>query len=89
MLASALPSPVRATPASNAVFLNVPSRWLIQSRFGFVSLATKMSIQPSLLKSAVDTPRAGPNEPPSRALAVTSTNVPFRSLWYSRPGCDV
>ena len=80
MLALTLPSGLSATPASSAVFLNVPLRWLIHSWFGWLSFATNKSIQPSLLKSAVATPSAGPYSRVMPAAAVTSVNVPSRLL---------
>ena len=40
MLAVALPVLFTADPDTNAVSLNVPFRWLIQSWFGWPSLAT-------------------------------------------------
>ena len=58
------PSGLNATPERSAVFLKVPSRWLIHSWFCWLSLATKRSIQPSPLKSAVDTPSVGPDSRP-------------------------
>ena len=81
MLALTAPSGLSATPARSAVFLKVPSRWLIHNWFCWLSLATKRSIQPSPLKSAVETPSVGPDSRAMPAAIVTSVNVPSRLLW--------
>src|SRR6266566_2421055 len=60
-------------PRATASSWKVPSRWLIQSRFGCPSLATKMSGQLSPLKSAQTTPKPGPGSRPNPAFSVTSS----------------
>ena len=54
--ASYFPSSLAATPDMKDTSSKVPSFLLMKSEFGQVSLATKTSVQPSLLKSARTTP---------------------------------
>ncbi len=57
--------------------------------FGSVSLAMKTSIQPSSLKSAMETPIPLPGTAAKPDLAVTSANLPwprFRNNWWGTLG---
>ena len=82
MPARALPSALKATPASTAASLNVPLRWLRYSLFGCVSLATNKSGQPSA--SIIATPSDFELVSKMPLVSVTSSNVPLPRLWNSQ-----
>ena len=87
MLASALPLPFTAAPDRNAVSLNVPFFWLIQSWFGCAVVAD-VDVDPAVAVEVGrrDAERRTVGAADERAR-VTSSNVPLPRLRYSRSGC--
>jgi len=68
--------PLAAAPELNEISLNVPSCLLIKTKLGQVSLATAMSVQPSLFRSASTTPMPLASGIPTPDFSLTSVNVP-------------
>src|SRR5215475_6503943 len=74
------------TPAKAATSSNLPLLRFMKRKFAVVSLATKRSILPLLLRTAATAPHAFPRYFAIPDDLLTSVNVPSPLLWKSQLG---
>ena len=80
------PISLNPTPARAPTSSNLPLPRFMKRKFAVVSLATKRSILPSLLRSVATTPQAFPRYFPIPDDLLTSVKVPSPLLWKSQLG---